>query len=308
MKLTLHALIILASLGTSASAGVSVDVDQTLGSSNYRSTRGKVSIDLTDSLYLAPFASTYRSDTSSGSFNNFGLRAGYETGPFALGVEAGFQPKTNGYKKTFAGADATFSLTPGGSKRGRKMAGPSSEGSETFGAGLAGVDVGGAVRHTRHSDDLYASGSTSAGRRKAGMTRSSVYTVGQTDLSAFAGARFLITELSAEVTKSVYDKNLDANTVREAQALSLSGFGAFIQGFPETSFNAKLRWKTLPLVKPYVSYAHTKFKLGAPDSDAYELGGTVGLQMLSIKASAQRYKQKGYSDQNFFMLGAGLNF
>lgn len=311
MKTTRSALLFLlaATIPTAAVAGVSLGADQTFGSDNYRGTRAKVSLDLSDSVYVEPSFSTYRSDLSSGSYNTFGLRGGYETGPFALGVEAGFQPKTNGYQKTYAGADVTFSLTPGGNAHGRKMAGPSSEGSQTFGSGLAGVDIGGALMHTRHTDDFSAAGLTGASRRRAAATaRASKLTIGQTDLSAFAGLRFLITELSAEVTKSVYDKNLDAVGVREAQALALSGFGATIQGFPDTSVNFKLKWKTLPLIKPYLSYARTKFKLGSEPSDAYEVGGTVGLQMLSVKAAYQRYTQKGFADQNFFSVGAGLNF
>lgn len=307
MKTLLAILVLFAAVSASA-AGVSFGVDQTLGTDNYRGTKAKASLDLSDEIYVAPSFSTYRSDTSSGSFNTFALRGGYETGPFALGAEAGFQPKTNGYKKTFVGADATFSLTPGGSSHGRKMAGPSSEGEQTFGSGLAGVDIGAAVMRTNHSDDLAASTGTVVDRRRASAARSTVFNVGQTDLSAFAGLRFLVTEISAEITKSVYDKSLDATNIREAQALSLSGFGATVQGFPDTSFNAKLKWKTLPLVKPYLSYTHTKFKLGAQPSDAYEAGGTVGLQMLSVKASYQRYTQKGFADQNFFSVGAGLNF
>jgi len=310
MKTLLAVTVILAALAASASAaaGVSFGIDQTLGSNNYRGTRAKASLDLSDKISIAPSFSTYRSDTSSGSFNTFGLRGGYETGPVALGVEAGFQPKTNGYQKTYVGGDLTFSLTPGGSSHGRKMAGPSSEGEQTFGSGLAGVDVGGAVMHTRHMDDYSAAGATGADRRRATAVRSSRLTIGQTDLSAFAGLRFLIVEISAEATKSVYDKNLDAASAREAQALSLSGFGATVQGFPDTSANVKLKWKSLPLVKPYLSYTRTKFKLGAQPSDAYEAGGTVGLQMLSVKASYQRYTQKGYADQNYFSVGAGLNF
>ncbi|MEK7381968.1 MAG: hypothetical protein AAB262_01620 [Elusimicrobiota bacterium] len=309
MKTLLSVTVVLAGLAAPAVAGVSFGVDQTLGSSNYRGTRAKASLDLGDAVYIEPSFSTYRSDTSSGSFNTFGLRGGYETGPVAMGVEAGFQPKTNGYQKTYVGGDLTFSLTPGGTTHGRKMAGPSSEGSQTFGSGLAGVDVGGALMHTRHSDDFSAAGVAAMGRRRAAATaRANKLTIGQTDLSVFAGLRFLITEISAEFTKSVYGKNLDAASVREAQALSLSGFGATVQGFPDTSMNLKLKWKSLPLVKPYLSFTRTKFKLGAEPSDAYEAGGTVGLQMLSVKAAYQRYTQKGYTDQNFFSVGAGLNF
>lgn len=308
MKKSLPAFAVLASLAVpAAAAGVSLGVDQTLGSDNYRGTQVKASLDLTDAIYVAPSFSTYRTDSSSGSFNTFALRGGYETGPVALGAEAGVQPKTNGYKKSFVGADLTFSLTPGGSSHGRKLAGRSSEGSETFGSGLAAVDVGGSVRFTRHSDDLAAAGTTDATRRRAGAARAAAFNMGQTDVGAFAGAKFLILEASAEVVKSVYDKNPEGNSAREAP-LSLSGFGAVVQGFPDTSFNAKLKVKTLPMVRPYVSYTRTKFKMGAAPSNAFELGGTVGLQMINVKAAYQRYTQKGFSDQNYFSVGAGLNF
>ena len=123
MEKFLPVFVILATLAVpAAAAGVSLGVDQTLGSDNYRGTKVKASLDLTDAIYVAPSFSTYRTDSSSGSFNTFVLRGGYETGPVALGAEAGVQPKTNGYKKSFVGADLTFSLTPGGSSHGRKMA------------------------------------------------------------------------------------------------------------------------------------------------------------------------------------------
>ena len=96
--------------------------------------------------------------------------------------------------------------------------------------------------------------------------------------------------------------------MREGQSLYLSGFGATVQGFPDTVVNFKLKWKSLPLVKPYLSYTRTKFKLGSEPSDAYEAGAVVGLQMLSVKAAYQRYTQKGFADQSYFSLGAGLNF
>lgn len=291
-----------------AAAGVSLGVDQTLGSDNYRGTRAKASLDLTDSIYIEPSFSIHRTDSSSGSFKTFALRAGYETGPAALGAEAGFQPKTNGYAKSFVGADLTFSLSPGGTSHGHRLAGRSSEGAETFGSGLAAVDLGVSARHTRHSDDWSAAGTSGSARRRAGALRSSAFSVGQTDLSAFAGAKFLILEASAEAVRSVYDKNLEDNGAREAQALSLGGFGVVVQGFPESSFNAKLKVKTLPMVRPYASYTRTKFKMGGEPSDAVELGGTVGLQMLNVRAAYHRYTQKGFPDQNGFTVGAGLNF
>lgn len=298
-------------LAAPAAAGVSVGASETLGSSNYRGTKANASVDVNDNVYVAPSFSGYRSDTSSGTFKNFDLRLGYETGPVSLGVHGGFQPKTNGYSQRSFGADVTFSITPGGSKHGHKMAGPSSGGEETFGSGLAGVDLGGGINHISHSDDLTAASSVNGAgqRRAAGAARGRALAIDETDLSAFAGAKFLITELSANITKSVYSKSLDVvNGPRAAQFFAVSGFGAIVQGFPDTSTNLKLTWKTLPLVRPYISYTHTTFKLGDAPSNAVELGGVVGLDMLSVKGAYERYTQSGTPDANYFTLGASLNF
>ncbi|MBI3553108.1 MAG: hypothetical protein HY077_11385 [Elusimicrobia bacterium] len=291
-----------------ARAGISVGAAQTFGSQNYRGTKADASLDLTDDLYIAPSFSLYRSDVSSGTFYKPNLRVGYEKGPLSFGVEGGFQPKVNGYRQTSVGADATFSLAPGGTKHGHRMAGPSSESNETFGYGLAGVDVGAAFTHIQHYDDFSATGLTGAGLRRAGARRATVYTVGQNDLTAFAGAKFLITEVSGSITKSRYDKDLNGGNARVAQFLALSGFGAIEQGFPDTSYNLKMKWKTLPFVRPYVSYTHTTFKLGETPSNAVELGGNVGLDMLNVKAAWEHYTQSGYADQNYATIGASLNF
>lgn len=296
-----------------ARASVTAGVDQTLGTAGYRKTKVRASIDLGDAFYLAPSFSTYHSDRSSGSYRTFGLRAGYETGPLALGAGIAVQPKTNGYKREEFGGDVTFSLTPGGSSYGRKMAGPSSGGEETFGSGLAAVDVGAGLSFIRHSDDFQAatggtSGMGSGRRDRSTVARTATATFGQVDFSVFAGLRFLIAEASVELTKSRYDKNLEALNARESQALDLSGVESTVQGFPDTSANARLSWKSLPLVKPYVSYTRTTFKLGSAPSNAYEVGAKAGFDMVTVKAGYERYAQRGFDDQNFYTLGASLNF
>lgn len=295
-----------------ARAGVTAGADQTLGTAGYRKTKVRASVDIGEAFFLAPSFSTYRSNSSSGSYRTFGLRAGYETGPLAFGAEVAVQPKTNGYKREEIGGDVTFSLTPGGSKHGRKMAGPSSGGEETFGAGLAAVDVGAGLRFLRHSDDLQAApssgGGAGPGPRRPSAARGATLTFAQTDISVFGGLRFLVAEASVEVVKSAYSKNLDALNAREGQALDLSGVESTVQGFPDTSANARLTWKSLPLVKPYVSYTHTTFKLGSAPSNAYEVGAKAGLNMITVKAGYEHYAQKGFADRNFYTLGAGLNF
>ena len=101
-----------AAFAAPAAAAVSLGADQTFGTLNYRGTKANVSIDVTDSLYLTPTFSTYRTDLSSGALYQPGLRVGYEEGPLSLGVSGAFVPKADGYSQNSVGADITFSLSP----------------------------------------------------------------------------------------------------------------------------------------------------------------------------------------------------
>ncbi|MDE2144054.1 MAG: hypothetical protein KGL74_11670 [Elusimicrobia bacterium] len=308
LPMLLVVLIAAAAAAAPAAAGVTVGVDQTFGTSNYRGTKANASLDLTDSIYVAPSFLTYRNDQSSGSYYQGGLRVGYEVGPFSFGVQGAFVPKENGYKQNSFGADATFSLAPGGTKHGHRMAGPSSQSNETFGYGLAGVDVGVSANHITHSDDYAAAGTSGDAIRRQGALRANRFTVGQTDLTAFAGAKFLLLEVSGSISKTTYDKNLDNNMVRESPFLAMGEFTGIEAGFPDSSYNLKAKIKTLPFVRPYVSYTHTNFKLGSAPSNGVELGGVVGLDMLNVKAAYGHYGQNGFTARNYFLLGASLNF
>ncbi|MDE2491163.1 MAG: hypothetical protein KGM24_09960 [Elusimicrobia bacterium] len=294
-------------LAAPAFAGITGSVSPSFGSHNYRGVNADVSLDLGRHLYVEPMLSTYRDDFSSGPYYNAHLRVGYDFGPLSLGVVGGVVPKHQGYSQGSFGADATFSLSPAGTSRSRRMAGPSSQGNQTFGYGLAGVDIGASAVRVMHSDDYYASG-TGDNSVQPGALRAKAYKLNETDLSAFAGAKFLLIELSAQVTKSVYDKKIDVAGVRPAPVLSLTNFGGIESGYPESSYNVKAKISMLPLVHPYASYTHTNFELGVPSSNAAEIGGVVGLNMLSVRASVGRYTQKGYSNRNYVAVGAALNF
>jgi hypothetical protein len=310
MNLATKTLVVVAAgalLAAPAAAGITGSVGQSFGTDNYRGTKATASLDIGDSLYVSPSLSTYRTDSSSGSYYDVGLRVGYDIGPLSLGVQGSVVPKHDGYKQDSFGGDVTFSLAPGGTKHGRRMAGPDSHSNQTFGYGLAGVDVGVSANHTTHTDDFLASGSSAAGLRAAGAARSTAYKLGQTDLAAFAGAKFLIAEVSAQVTKTVYDKSLDS-TIRESPFLSLTGVNAVQAGFPKLSYNVSAKVSTLPLVHPYVSYTRTEFELNTGHSNSAEVGAVVGLNMLSVKASYTHYTQTGYKDNNYASVGAGLNF
>jgi hypothetical protein len=300
-------------LAAPAAAAVSVGADQTFGTLNYRGTKANASIDLTDSLYITPSFATYRTDISSGSLYQGGLRIGYEEGPLSFGLTGAFVPKNDGYKQNSFGADLTFSLSPGHTKHGHRMAGPASQSNETYGYGLAGIDIGGSVNHITHSDDYFASGTSGNALREQSLApnnglRPNRFVVGETDLTAFAGAKFLITEVSGSVSKSVYDRSLDNNQLRESPFMVMGEYSAIESGYPDSDYNVKVKWVMLPLVKPYASFTHTNFKLGSAPSNATEVGVNVGLDMLNVKGAYGHYSQNGFQSRDYFTLGASLNF
>ena len=129
----------------------------------------------------------------------------------------------------------------------------------------------------------------------------------QTDLSALAGLRWPLVEVSAEATKSLYDRDLGAG-VRESQFLELAGFDAALQGFPDTSVGVRLKWRGSGRLKPFASYTHTTFKLSAAASHGFEAGARAKLGRTTLKAAYQRYLQNGYAGRDYFTLGAGLYF
>jgi hypothetical protein len=297
-----------AALCAPASAGIIAGANQSFGTNNYKGTKANASIDLTDSIYITPTFSMYRNDLSSGTYYQGGLRVGYEWGPLSLGVSGAIVPKTDGYKQNSFGADLTFSLAPGHTKHGHRMAGPASQNNETYGYGLAGVDVGGAVNHVTHSDDYFAAGTSGDALRQQGALRPSRFVVGETDLSAFAAAKFLITEVSAGVSKSVYDRTLEGNSLRESPFMAMGEYSAIESGFPDSNYNVKVKWTMLPFVTPYASFTHTNFKLGSRPSNAAEVGGNVGLDMINVRAAYGHYSQTGFTSRDYFTIGAGLNF
>jgi hypothetical protein len=310
-NITMRTLAVLAACAALAApaAAVSVGADQTFGTLNYRGTKANASIDVTDSLYLSPTFSTYRTDVSSGSLYQPGLRIGYEDGPLSLGVTGAFVPKADGYSQNSVGADITFSLSPGHTKHGHRMAGPASSDNGTFGYGLAGIDIGGSINHITHKDDYEAVGTSGEALRQQGVPfPTKAFVVGETDLSAFAGVKFLITEISGSVSKSVYDKTLDNNNLRESPFMVMGEYSAIESGYPDSNYNAKVKWKTFPFVTPYVSFTHTNFKLGSAPSNATEAGISVGLDMLNVKGAYGHYGQNGFQSRDYFTLGASLNF
>lgn len=275
-----------------ASAENDAGLDLTFGSAHYFGAKLRGTLELKNDVYVAPSVQTYRSDVVGGTYRNFAVRAGQDRRPLSWSGDLSYLPKTNGYSRAGFGGDATYELLP------NKDGDSSAEKAE----------IGAAFEHLEHYDDSLPAGSTPQGRRGRGAPRTSRLAIGQNDLSALAGASASELALDGRVTKSLYSANLDAANARVAQALALPGFGPVVQGFPDTSENLKLRWRGKTLIRPYVSYTHTTFKLAQTASNAYELGASSYFDKFSLKAAYERYLQSGFSDQNFVTIGATAYF
>jgi len=291
------AVLLAAAAAASARAAIDAGVSETTGNDSYQSIHAHASVDA-GNWTLSPSYTRYKTDFTNGTYNDYGARLGYETGPLALGVSGSILPAVNGYSQGAVGGDLTFTLRPGGSPHGRKMAGPDSDNNApTYGAGLTAVDLGVSVNEITHRDDF-----------APGASRQQPFSLGETDLSAFGGLKFLFTELSAQVTKSAYDRSLEGVDLRPAPYLQLVGVNGVEQGYPDLSWNARLTWKMLPIVRPYISYTHTTFQLGEPNSNAFQVGGVAGFDMLNVSAGYEHYSQNGLNGKDYIMVGAGLNF
>ncbi|MBI5200054.1 MAG: hypothetical protein HY925_00580 [Elusimicrobia bacterium] len=309
-KLVLTALIVANS--SPARAFFDASVTQTFGANKYVGT--KVWADIGEEFHVKPTFNVYKSDTSNGTYKTFQLRGAYDTKVWGAGVTAGGSPKVNGYSNRFFGADVNFSLTPGMGGQIRRLT-DNPEGKGPKGSGLARVDVGGAIFHTTHVDELQFTAGGSRNSRGGGSAplrpgaRPRSVNIGQTDLTVNAGVSVFETLISAEVTGSRYDKDLNAIAAAPAAAVQLSGLNSIIQGFPKTSMMARVDLSMFPIVEPYVSLTRTSYYLGAPKSTAVTIGATAGFEILEAHGSIETYDPGGGSaKQTYVSFGGGVRF
>jgi len=301
MKNLSAAFLLLAFAGpASSAAALSLDggISQVAGNSNYAGTSAFAKI-THNGCSLTPSFSQYHSDSSSGTYQTFSLRGGYDTKLYGFGVTVGGTPRVNGYTSSFVGVDGVISLTPTGGSAPDRIRGSQQGKSGASGSGLARIDLSGAVTYIKHHDAL-ASGN---------VARAQAVNIGQTNLNGAVGVSVLKNLISVDITKFVYDHNLAVVAARPAGVQNLTGLSAAVQGFPNTSTSVRLQTQMLPLVTPFVSYTHTVFALNQPHTDAYTVGGYVEFEIVEVTASYQRYASSGgLQDQNYYSLGASLRF
>jgi hypothetical protein len=87
----------------------------------------------------------------------------------------------------------------------------------------------------------------------------------------------------------------------------LAGVGAMVQGFPDTSANARLD-VDLPFVSPFLSFTRTTFKLGDPRADSTAAGVLIDVWKLDLEVSAERTAQRGRPDLKTVTVGGSARF
>lgn len=305
-------LLLLSLPGAAAETRWTGSLDQTYGSAGYAGGRARARLEVSREWTVQPSLSWYRSDDSGGTYKTLSLGAGYDEGPWSAFVEAGFSPRTAGYRKGFLYGEGLHSFyldgedSGGGDPSEPDLDAPIDE--EVF-AGLERVDLGAGAGFTRHVEaaDIPLLPDDHRGGRTRPSAPSRELVIRQADLSAIAGAAFYGLELGLQATKSFYGDDLDAPGARSGRLAVLPGVSSLVQGFPKTSFNASLSADRLPVV-PFVSYTHTSFELGAPAADAYLLGVRGRWKALRGKLAYERYVQAGYDAKDYVTAGVGLAF
>lgn len=285
-------------------------VSQVGGSDNYRATTFQGTVGH-EGYTVKPRFSTYRSDSSGGTFNTLSTRLGYEDKLFTVGLTGGGTGKVDGYSNRFFGLDAAVSLTPTGKGPEKRISGKGESTGPARGKGVMRVDLGAEIRHTVHTDAFSTStpGSSTRGPGAPRALRASgPLDIGQTDMTASAGVSLLGNLLSFDVTKSRYTKNLATAGARAPANTPVSGMLQAVQGFPDASWTARFETSLLPLVTPFAQYTYTKFEIGQPDGRGSTVGAYLELGIVEASASYEHYAQAGRPGQNYFTVGGSLRF
>ncbi len=287
----------LALLATSAFAvGFDAGVKETYGARHYNGVGAFGQLNIAN-VSVEPMFNSFHNDFSSGTFNTYSLRLGYDTKLFGIGLTGGATPSVNGYNNKFAGADVTFSLTPTGEGARERINGRQQASGPAQGRGLARVDVGGAATYIYHTDHFGTSN----------QALGAAAHLAQTDVTGSVGVAVLESLLSLDMTKSVYEHQPASVLMRSPRVENVVGLANVVQGYPNTSANVKLLFGATPLLKPFAQYTHTTFEAGQPNSNAYTAGVSAELAILEVSASYERYQQQG-NNQNFVSVGANVRF
>lgn len=258
---------------------------------------------------LKPMYDEFHNDLSTGTYDTFSARLGYDTEHFGVGVLGGGTPKVSGYSNSFGGVDAVVSLLPGGRGPVSRINSSQAAGGGAQGAGLARVDLGASWKYTDNRDAFEAAPGQ-AGVRGGGIVAhpGNALSIGENDLTGSVGVGLMDALISVDVTKSLYGKDLTADNPRAFQVVRLNGLSQAVQGIPELNVAARVELDMIPIVKPYLSYVKTTYELNQPNSNGVVAGVYTELGILEVAGSYENFEQLGQPDQNFLTLGGTVRF
>jgi len=300
MNKILLALALLTGIAAPAMAYTDINFGQRFGEGGYSQTDASVLIG-SDIFSIKPGLKSWKSDTSSGTYNTYSLRLDYTKPSFKVGLEGGVQPKTDGYDKKYAGADLMYSYY-------------ASEESET--STYLRFDLGLAAMVTFHADEYQlvsgsgggsGSGSGSGGHSGAVVLRTKPFELQQRDYTIFAGAGIGILELSGDYTKTNYNQTI-LPTDRSSRNISITGLDHITQGFLENSWSTKVKLMG-KMLRPYVSYTSIRIMDLADREVSYGAGLEVKLKLIKLRGTYELFKPgNGDSDGSYYGASCTLLF
>lgn len=243
-----------------------------------------------EGLYARPTVTLYHSDFVKATKVYTG-RVGWAGKRLGVGVEGAFTPKADGYQNTSFAGDVTYAVVGAP----RKPADKDDKGR------LARLIFGAGVRHIAHKESL-------AQLQQQTPTVDRALDAGQTDVSAFAGASLLGVNLDASITQSVYTQNLP-RLIRPIQPAAVSGSNPTAFGFPDTTAEARLTIRTIPIIKPFGAFNWRSLKSDQPAARTYTAGASAVIGFLEVSAFYSLYDPgRGAPKHGYAGAGAGVRF
>jgi len=291
MRKSLALLLCLLIPGPAAAFYWDAGTSTSFGSNGYGAFSAFAEAGADEGLYARPTVTLYHSDFVKATKVYTG-RVGWAGKRLGLAAEGAFTPKADGYQNTAFAGDVTYAVVgaprrppQGGDDKGR----------------LARLIFGAGLRHIAHKESL-------AQLQQQTPNVDRALDAGQTDVSAFAGASLLGFNLDAAITQSVYTQNLP-RLIRPIQPAAVSGSNPTAFGFPDTTAEARLTCRLIPIVKPFGAFNWRSLKSDQPAARTYTAGASAGIGFLEVSAFYSLYDPgRGAPKHGYAGAGAGVRF
>ena len=291
MKTTRALLLCLLIPGPAAAFYWDAGTQSSFGSNGYGAVSGFVEAGADEGPYIRPSVAFYHSDFVKITKVYTG-RVGWAGKSLGLGVEGSVTPQADGYQNTAFAGDVTFAVVgaprrppQGGDDKGR----------------LARLIFGAGVRHILHKESL-------AQLQQQTPNVDRALNTGQTDISGFAGASLVGFNLDAAITQSVYTQSLP-RLIRPIQPASVSGANPTAFGFPDTTAEARLTCRLIPIVKPFAAFNWRALKSDQPAARTYTAGASASVSIVEASVFYSLYDPgRGAPKHGYSGASAGIKF